>query len=61
MPQYSFTCDTEFISIIDGLAVNESRSRSEIINILLKIGLKEKTRNRSGKKNNSQHNTSDPC
>lgn len=61
MPQYTFTSDMNFIEIIDSIALKENRSRSEMISILLKIGVREKTRDRSVKKSNIKNKSSDSC
>ncbi len=57
MPQYSFTSDKQLIDNVDEIANRESRTRSEMIDLLLRLAVKEKNRKRNGKKDNSQHNT----
>lgn len=60
MPQYTFTSDEDFIrNEVDEIAKREKRTRSEMIDILLRQATKE--RNRKRKKveheNNSIGNT----
>ena len=61
MPQYTFTTDIDLIKIIDSISLKENRSRSEMISILLKIGIREKTRHRSAKKSYIENKPSDSC
>ena len=56
MPQYCFTDNTiTLIEQVDEIAKKEKRSRSEMIDILLRKAVHE--RYRKSKKNNTQHNT----
>lgn len=61
MPQFTFSSEENFIELIDSMAEKESRSRSEMIDILLRFGYKEKTRPRSGKKSNIKNNAPNSC
>ncbi len=55
MPQYTFTTFIEFIKIIDDIAEQSNRTRSEMINILLHQAVKE--RNRKKKRATEKSNT----
>lgn len=46
MPQYSFSSEEDLIAKVDEVAKRESRSRSEMINLLLQAAIKERERNR---------------
>lgn len=57
--QESFTpSDENLIPDILEIADREHRSKSEMIDILLHLAVKEKNRKRHGKKVHSQHNAS---
>lgn len=60
MPQYSFTSTKELVEDeIQKIADREGRSRSDMINILLQLAVKEKTRKRNAKKVYIERNASD--
>ena len=46
MPQYTFTADISLISEIEVISKREKRSRSEMIEILLQLAVREKNRKR---------------
>lgn len=60
MPQYSFSTQNDvLIKEIDSLSSKESRSRSEMIELLLTQAVKERFRKKNAKqKNNTEHYTS---
>jgi len=58
MPQYTFTSTAEFIEgEIEALRQKENRTRSEMIDILLRRAVKEIYRKKNGKKVHIQDNT----
>lgn len=57
MPQYTFSTEENVIKQVDELANKDLRSRSEMIAILLQLAVKEKTRKRNAKKDNTKHNS----
>ena len=59
MPQYTFTSDESLIKEVDEIANREIRSRSEMIDLLLRLAVKEKNRKRNGKKVHISDNTTD--
>jgi len=61
MAQFTFSENPEFIKLIDLMSEKDDRSRSETISILLRIGYREKTRQRSGKKSNIKNNSANSC
>jgi hypothetical protein len=57
MPQYTFTSTAEFIEgEIESLRQKENRTRSEMIDILLRRAVKEINRKKNGKKVHIQDN-----
>ena len=51
MKQYTFSSEPEFIETeVDGIAKRERRSRSEIIDLLLRQAVKERNRKKWPKK-----------
>ncbi len=50
MTQYTFSSIPEFIEEIDAIAKKERRSRSEIIDMLLRQAIKERNRKKVKKK-----------
>jgi metal-responsive CopG/Arc/MetJ family transcriptional regulator len=57
MAQYTFSSEELLIRQVDNLASDDDRSRSEMIVILLRYAIKEKTR-KHGKKVHIKHNAS---
>lgn len=60
MPQYTFTSTKLFIEgEIEAIRQKENRTRSEMIDILLRQAVKERLRRRNAKKVHLQDNTTD--
>lgn len=60
MPQYTFTSTKLFIEgEVEAIRQKENRTRSEMIDILLRQAVKERLRKRGSKKDNSEHNSPD--
>lgn len=55
--QYSFSSDEQLISQVDEIAGRESRSRSDMINLLLAQAIKERERQRNKKRAKEIHTT----
>lgn len=62
MPQYTFTSTALFIEgEVEAIRQRENRTRSEMIDILLRQAVKERLRKRNGKKLHIQDNSADKC
>ena len=59
MPQYTFSAEESLIKQVDELAIKDTRSRSEMIYILLQLAIKEKTRKRNAKKDHTEYSAGD--
>ena len=60
MPQYTFTSTKLFVEgEIEAIRQKENRTRSEMIDILLRQAVKERLRRRNAKKVHLQDNTTD--
>lgn len=61
MPQYTFTSEQQFIEVeLQEICDREKRSRSEMIDILLRRAVKEIQRKRNAKqKNSTEHHSAD--
>lgn len=60
MPQYTFTSTALFIEgEVEAIRQREDRTRSEMIDILLRQAVKERLRRRNAKKVHLQDNTTD--
>jgi len=60
MPQYTFTSTKLFVEEeIEAIRQKENRTRSEMIDILLRQAVKERLRRRNAKKVHLQNNTTD--
>lgn len=60
MPQYTFTSTALFIEgEVEALRQKENRTRSEMIDILLRQAVKERYRKRVAKKGSPQYNSTD--
>ena len=60
MPQYTFTSTKLFVEgEIEAIRQKENRTRSEMIDILLRQAVKERLRRRNAKKVHIQDNTPD--
>lgn len=60
MPQYTFTSTKLFVEgEIEAIRQRENRTRSEMIDILLRQAVKERLRKRNGKKLHIQNNPAD--
>lgn len=60
MPQYTFTSTALFIEgEVEAIRQKENRTRSEMIDILLRQAVKERMRKRNAKKVRIQHNPAD--
>ena len=61
MPQYTFTSTKLFVEgEIEAIRQKENRTRSEMIDILLRQAVKERLRRKNAKAN-IKHNSSDSC
>ena len=62
MPQYTFTSTALFIEgEVEAIRQRENRTRSEMIDILLRRAVKEINRKRNGKKVHIPNNPTDKC